>query len=596
MKSSLRVRDTSLVLEMPQRRGTVLVLVLVAIAILALGAYTFSEQMISEVEATSMFGRQAETRAFAESGIELVAAVVSGEETRDSDINNNSAQYQAVAMRTAESGRGRGYFSVVAPMEGDLTGTLVRFGLMDESARININAIPGYGLDDTAARNLLMYLPGMTEDVADAILDWVDDDDTPRTYGAESEYYESLDPPVYAKNGPLTALDELLQVAGVTPELLYGEDANRNGLLDANENDGETSLPYDDADGVLNPGWAAFLTVQAKEVNKRADGSARLFVNDGVLTDLYDKLIEEFDDEAIAQYVVAMRLSGPKLTPEEEAEMQQSGETSGSSLASSGGSTTGDSASTTSGTTGSSGSTAGAPSGGSGTNTTSTASALTTLANNVGQALGGAPPGSVTRGGMDLTGGAKYEIKSLYDLIGSQVEVQINGQATLLESPWSADAASMSDYIPVLFDVLTVVEGAEIPGRINVNQVRLETLLGLPNMTQEMAEAIVAGSPSMATGATAVDPALITTGAWLVTQGIVDVKTMSRLDRYVTGRGNVFRAQVVGYFEEGGGHTRLEAVIDATQSPARILSVTDLSELGRGYRQSVLTGTSGGAP
>lgn len=596
MKSILTTgyRDTDR--DTPTRRGTVLVLVLVAIAILALGAYTFSEQMISEVEATSMFGRQAETRAFAESGIELVAAVVSGEETRDSDINNNAAQYQAVAMRTAESGRGRGFFSVVAPMEGDLTGTLIRFGLMDESARININAIPGYGLDDTAARNVLMYLPGMTEDVADAILDWVDDDDTPRTYGAESEYYESLDPPVYAKNGPLTALDELLQVAGVTPELLYGEDANRNGLLDANENDGETSLPYDDADGVLNPGWAAFLTVQAKEVNKRADGSARVFVNDGVLTDLYDKLIEEFDDEAIAQYVVAMRLSGPKLTPEEEAEMQQSGETSGSSLASSDGSSTGDSTSTVSGATGTSSSTGGTPSTGSGTNTTSTASALTTLANNVGQALGGAPPGSVTRGGMDLTGGAKYEIKSLYDLIGSQVEVQINGQATLLDSPWSADAASMSDYIPVLFDVLTVVEGAEIPGRLNVNQVRVETLLGLPNMTQEMAEAIVAGSPSMATGATSVDPALITTGAWLVTQGIVDVKTMSKLDRYVTGRGNVFRAQVVGYFEEGGGHARLEAVIDATQSPARIFSVTDLTELGRGYRQSVLTGTTGGAP
>ena len=34
----------------------------------------------------------------------------------------------------------------------------------------------------------------MTEEIADAILDWLDEDEEPREYGAESDYYSSLSP------------------------------------------------------------------------------------------------------------------------------------------------------------------------------------------------------------------------------------------------------------------------------------------------------------------------------------------------------------------------------------------------------------------
>ena len=38
----------------------------------------------------------------------------------------------------------------------------------------------------------------MTADVADAILDWIDPDDDPRSSGVESEYYQSLSNPYSA--------------------------------------------------------------------------------------------------------------------------------------------------------------------------------------------------------------------------------------------------------------------------------------------------------------------------------------------------------------------------------------------------------------
>ena len=58
------------------RPGSVLVVVLVVVSLLTLGAYTFSEMMMVEAEATSMYARQVQTRALADSGVELVAALL----------------------------------------------------------------------------------------------------------------------------------------------------------------------------------------------------------------------------------------------------------------------------------------------------------------------------------------------------------------------------------------------------------------------------------------------------------------------------------------------------------------------------------------
>ena len=556
-----------------------LILVLVVIAMLTLGAYSFSEIMISESEATAMYGRQAETRAFAESGIELAAAVIAAPQTDAAvSLYNNTERFRGVMLRESENARGRGYFSLVAPVETDPAGSLLRNGLIDESGRLNLNRLLNFELDETQTREMLMFLPDMTEEVADAILDWIDDDETVRTYGAESDYYTSLEPPYESKNGPLDSIDELLQVAGVTADLLYGEDTNRNGRLDPNENDGDANAPFDNADGILQPGWAAYLTVNARELNKRADGTARTYINNGVLDELYDTLAEEFDED-VAKFVIAFRMNGPYTDPNGPAAASDSGNTSNGNT-NAGTPASGPNSNANSDSTSRSGN----------SNQNSQGS-LVDAAAAIGNALGGAAQGTVTRGGMDLSKGAKYDLKSLYELIGARTEVEIEGRKQLMDSPWSADPGAMQTYLPVLLDTLTVVDGAELSGRINVNQARLEVLLGIPDMTEEIAQAIVS-SPMIGSGGEALadQASLRANTGWLVSQGIVDLPTMVKLDRFLTGRGHVFRAQIVGFFEEGGGYTRLEATIDSTESPAKVVSVTDLTELGRGYSQTELTG------
>ena len=132
----------------------------------------------------------------------------------------------------------RSRFAVIAPAvnNGEYDG--VRFGLEDESSRLNLNALlvadarqPDAGI----GREMLMGLPGMTESIADAILDWIDADDKVRLFGAEVNYYSSLDTPYGPQNGPLESLDQLLMVRDVTPTLLYGADRNRNGVIDQGE-------------------------------------------------------------------------------------------------------------------------------------------------------------------------------------------------------------------------------------------------------------------------------------------------------------------------------------------------------------------------
>jgi type II secretory pathway component PulK len=140
----------------------------------------------------------------------------------------------------------------------------------DEAGKLNIN---------TVTKEQLMALPNMDEAIADAILDWRDGDDDPEPQGAEAGYYENLPVPYKIRNGPLRTIRELLRVKGVTEDLLYGEDTNLNGQLDANEKDRDLSPPFDNGDEVLDQGWIAFLTCYSYEKNVDAEGNARININ-----------------------------------------------------------------------------------------------------------------------------------------------------------------------------------------------------------------------------------------------------------------------------------------------------------------------------
>lgn len=60
------------------------------------------------------------------------------------------------------------------------------------------------------------------DEIADAILDWTDNDDMEQVNGAEFEYYQTLNPPYSPRNAPFFSIEEIQMVRGVTEAMFYG--------------------------------------------------------------------------------------------------------------------------------------------------------------------------------------------------------------------------------------------------------------------------------------------------------------------------------------------------------------------------------------
>jgi DNA uptake protein ComE-like DNA-binding protein len=509
-----------------RRRGVILLLVLVTVSLLALAIGYFAQLMLNEHRAAQTSSRQSQARTFAESGAEVARQFLDRlpqDQQTAGGLYDNSQRFYNQVVADDDSARDRGRFSIVAPKLDDGTATTitgVRYGLLDESAKINLATILSYdnssgssstttssdgddAADNTNAHAMLMGLPGMTDEVADAILDWIDADDTPREQGAESEYYTGLQPAYAPRNAPPTSIEELLLVKGVTPELLFGYDAVKMGYSSSDSVSGVVSGIG--TDGSMDHGWAAYLTMwSAESTLKPSDGTPKINVNQSDLSSLYSELNSVFDQKQ-AEFIVAYRLGGGTA--------DGSGNLDASKL------------------DGASG------------------------RNQIGNML-------------DLVGAAAIRLQP------SSGNASGAGELVTLANPFTSDTAAMNEYLPLLFDNCTTISGAAIPGRININQASRIVLLSIPNMTSDMVDQIISNrTPDPASSTAQADR---TCPAWPLIEGIMPLATMKLILPYITAGGSVYRAQIIGHFDKGTPSTRLEVMIDATQHPAQVLFWKDM--------------------
>ena len=517
-----------------RRRGAILIIVLIVVAILALSGYTFSELMLTHYESTIYTGRQVQARSLVASGADSARWFLTQPDDIRSDsggIYDNPAMFQAQLVAPDTDPRYMGTFSILAPSM-DSFGTLagIRYGFEDESARLNLNfLLLADDFQENGGRTLLMALPGMTEEIADGILDWLDEDDEPREFGVEYDYYQGLEPPYSPANGPFRSVEEIMLVRGVTPDLMFGMDTNRNGLVDPHESatGGAAAAPVlDDTGGDVSRGWAPYLTLYGAEKNYNSQGFPRVYLNQEDLTLLYDELLLSIDEEW-ANFIVAYRLYGAYEGDEE------------------------------------------------------------------GESAVGFVP--------DTTGQAKTEIGQVLELIDKKVQLP-GGENTILASPFPNELLAMGLYLPALLDNCTVVETPMIPGRLNINQAPAALIAGIPGMDEELFNAIM--EERIVNPEEAADNPNRRSETWLLTDGFLfneegepDIARMQQLAPFICGGGDVFRAQIVGYFQGGGASSRSEVVIDNTDLIPRIVFWRDLTHLGRGFPLEILginmTGQSG---
>lgn len=244
------------------RSGSVLIIVLwVSLGLVSIALY-FANSMTFEMRASDNAVAAVEAQQAINGAAQYVMAILARQElpgTIPDLLTYRSEQVQVGTATFWMIGRAVDMGTLDEPV----------YGLIDEASKLNLN---------TATLEMLEMLPQMTPELAAAIIDWRDSDQTPSQNGAESDTYMRRNPSYRAKDANFESIDELRLVMGAEFDLLYGEDANMNGALDLNENDATTSLPLDNRDGKLDPGILEYVTVYTKEGMLRSDGTKKINV------------------------------------------------------------------------------------------------------------------------------------------------------------------------------------------------------------------------------------------------------------------------------------------------------------------------------
>jgi hypothetical protein len=187
----------------------------------------------------------------------------------------------------------------------DPSGQRAQFGLIPESGRISLHALVDPNTQRVPdvvrerLREALSALPNMTAEIAAAIVDWGDADDTTDPEGGaerSDSTYLGAKIPYAPRNGFFEIIDELRLVRGVTDSLFFGEDLNNNGKLDAGE-DGN-------GNGRMDLGLRDLLTVS--DIAEAGTGTVTDINNANARRDLFGRL---FPDQLTLSADVAQEAS-----------------------------------------------------------------------------------------------------------------------------------------------------------------------------------------------------------------------------------------------------------------------------------------------
>ena len=178
---------------MERQRGIALLMVLWALVLLALLATVFGGNARTEVLLARNLVENAQAEALADAGL-----------------------YRAIAGLTKEPREG-GFRGDGRVYTWHASGGDVRFSIRDEGGKIDVNQA-----SEILLRELFVALgvdPKRSADLADAIVDFRDEDSNKRPHGAEERDYVAAGLPYGPKNGSFDVVDELIYVLGMTPDL-----------------------------------------------------------------------------------------------------------------------------------------------------------------------------------------------------------------------------------------------------------------------------------------------------------------------------------------------------------------------------------------
>jgi len=182
-----------------QRKGSILIVALWVLFFLSALALVLNAYINPQLSLASKLKERAKCYYLAKAGVKKAIQTVALDETLGYDALKDLRNDKEFKERELDDG----VFSV---------------GLMDEERKININKA-SFGV----LKIFFEITTGMSSKdasgIADSIIDWRDADNDARELGAESSYYQALNPPYPCKNKDFEVIEELLLVKGINREI-----------------------------------------------------------------------------------------------------------------------------------------------------------------------------------------------------------------------------------------------------------------------------------------------------------------------------------------------------------------------------------------
>lgn len=220
--------------RLSNQNGMALLITIMTLALLTAVTIQFQKMSWQKLIVSDNYQRGTQLRYIAESGVNIALAILG------SDLDANSSDSLLDPWATVE----KEDFAPLFPagqlelQVTDLSGKLQVNSLVE--TKKNGEKAKNSGKSThlrTILKNILLSDAFKIEDetdaleIIDAIVDWIDTDDKESDHGVESSYYQTLEEPYSAKNGPIYNIEELLLIRGITPELFYGTKETK-GLID----------------------------------------------------------------------------------------------------------------------------------------------------------------------------------------------------------------------------------------------------------------------------------------------------------------------------------------------------------------------------
>lgn len=183
------------------QHGVALLTILVMVALATILAATIAKRQSNTAENTGYLMRQDQSLLYAKSAEAFFSELL----IQDSDNGSSIDHLQENWAKPMPP----------FPVEdGAVSGRL-----LDESGKFNLNnLVKSDGKVDEAAKRWfekLLQRVGLPAELSQAVIDWQDsDDETTGAMGAESNYYQGLNPPYLASNTMFHSVDELKLVKG----------------------------------------------------------------------------------------------------------------------------------------------------------------------------------------------------------------------------------------------------------------------------------------------------------------------------------------------------------------------------------------------